>query len=574
MGVKLFKRLFSNDISKQYSLFPDLKLVQNKIVDESNLTLAESIDLTSNNQQLEMNFYNPVIVDPEHLQDLIELAPKVGRANIVKRMFFYLFPLSKALNLDIPANDSTTSNALSDISLPTDQIEEFEVQILDSEMIDSLNLDFKYSNFALGFIQKTLNLIEFLTIITTNLKLKLNNIKPSNFRLPLRAISLPLAIVLGFTYSSNYILPKKPTTPSLEYLSNPYSNSQAATFFGKEFSALGKALSSSQGNTLSLANFSTPKSPIKVSAWLPWWSWTNGLDSSLANQGSLGDISAFLFTLKNDGSIVYKSDIQNLSNAINRVHAAGYKIEAAISEEPNASEILTMFQTKDSRTKLIDAIIEATILFDGVDIDFEALQFSSSESDKAKIRILYPVFLIELRERLHSKGKTLSVSVGARTSVTDPNWNVFDYQSLGLVADKVKIMAYDLHNSKSNPGPVSSKVWINNILNYALSVVSPEKISVGLPSYAYLYSSDGKVKVVTGNSFESFIQKHPGNQVRDPESELMYLTFESSGVKYDFYYPDAQFFKSVSTMLKERNITSVAIWSVGNEAKDIWDSLK
>jgi len=233
-----------------------------------------------------------------------------------------------------------------------------------------------------------------------------------------------------------------------------------------------------------------------------------------------------------------------------------------------------MFQTKDSRTKLIDNIINATILFDGVDIDFEALQFSSSESDKAKIRILYPVFLIELRERLHSSGKTLSVSVGARTSVTDPNWNVFDYQSLGLVADKIKIMAYDLHNSKSNPGPVSSKTWINNILNYALSVVSPEKITVGLPSYAYLYSSDDKVKVITGNSFESFLLKHPGSSVRDTDSELMHHTFSSSGVNYDFYYPDAQFFKSVSSLLKERNITSVAIWSVGNEAKDVWDSLK
>jgi spore germination protein YaaH len=182
--------------------------------------------------------------------------------------------------------------------------------------------------------------------------------------------------------------------------------------------------------------------------------------------------------------------------------------------------------------------------------------------------------LIELRERLHSSGKTLSVSVGARTSVTDPNWNVFDYQSLGLVADKIKIMAYDLHNSKSNPGPVSSKAWINNILNYALSVVSPEKITVGLPSYAYLYSSDDKVKVITGNSFESFLLKHPGLSVRDTDSELMHHSFSSAGVNYDFYYPDAQFFKSVSSLLKERNITSVAIWSVGNEAKDIWDSLK
>jgi hypothetical protein len=573
MGLKLFKRSIGNSSSVQYSLFPDLKLPRVKNTNKVINVAEEKID-PYNPNQIQIDFEAKDLEVPPHLLNNDIPIPTVKKPSMLTILFFYFFPLSKGRAYNESTYDSEIAPSASDSHFEKDQSTSSFYPDTNFELEIAYNFHFKFSNFALGITENVFRIVDFLINFATKFNKNLHNFNLAKYRVPLRVVSIPLVILLGSSYSVNFIQPKEPTNAPLEYLSNPYSNYQAATFFEKEFSALDKALGSSQGNTLSLANFSTPKSPIKVSAWLPWWSWSSGLDSSLANQSSLGDISAFLFTLKNDGSIVYKSDIQNLSNAINRVHAAGYKIEAAISEEPNASEILTMFQTKDSRTKLIDNIINATILFDGVDIDFEALQFSSSESDKAKIRILYPVFLIELRERLHSSGKTLSVSVGARTSVTDPNWNVFDYQSLGLVADKIKIMAYDLHNSKSNPGPVSSKVWINNILNYALSVVSPEKITVGLPSYAYLYSSDDKVKVITGNSFESFLLKHPGSSVRDTDSELMHHTFSSSGVNYDFYYPDAQFFKSVSSLLKERNITSVAIWSVGNEAKDVWDSLK
>ena len=573
MGLKLFKRSTGNSSSVQYSLFPDLKLPRVKNTNKFFNVTEEKID-SYNPNQIQIDFEAIDIEVPSLLRVYDTSVPTVNKPSKLSILFFYFFPLSKGRAYDESNHGSEIAPSISGSHLKKDQSTSSFIPASTFNLENAYNFDFKFSNLALGITENVFEFLHLFNNTATKLNKFMDNFNLAKYRVSLKVASIPLVIVLGSFYSVSFIQPKEPPVAPLEYLSNPYSNYQAATFFGKEFSALDKALGSSQGNTLSLANFSTPKSPIKVSAWLPWWSWSSGLDSSLANQSSLGDISAFLFTLKNDGSIVYKSDIQNLSNAINRVHAAGYKIEAAISEEPNASEILTMFQTKDSRTKLIDNIINATILFDGVDIDFEALQFSSSESDKAKIRILYPVFLIELRERLHSSGKTLSVSVGARTSVTDPNWNVFDYQSLGLVADKIKIMAYDLHNSKSNPGPVSSKAWINNILNYALSVVSPEKITVGLPSYAYLYSSDDKVKVITGNSFESFLLKHPGLSVRDTDSELMHHSFSSSGVNYDLYYPDAQFFKSVSSLLKERNITSVAIWSVGNEAKDVWDSLK
>ena len=428
------------------------------------------------------------------------------------------------------------------------------------------------------FFSSLLLLIEGIEIIYAKLGIFLNNLyfnlkSLSYYKSTIRVLTIPLALALGTFYSMHILQPNEPIKPSLEYLSTPYALNEASTYLTNEFSALRHALSSNNTGSLSLANFSAPKSPITVSAWVPWWSWKDGLDSSLSHQSSFGDISAFLFTLKDDGSITYKNDIQNLPNAISRVHAAGYKIEAAISEEPNASAILTLFQTKESRTKLIDTIMTTTTLFDGVDIDFEAVQFSSSESDKAKIRILFPIFLMELRERLHATGKTLSVSVGARTGVTDPNWNVYDYQSIGLIADKVKIMAYDLHNSKSNPGPVSSKKWISNILDYALSVVSTEKITVGLPSYAYLYSSDGKVSVITGNNFSNFLQKHSGTLTRDVESDMAHLSYQSGGLSYDLFFPDAQFYKAVMNLLNERKISSIGVWSIGNESPELWSSL-
>ena len=100
------------------------------------------------------------------------------------------------------------------------------------------------------------------------------------------------------------------------------------------------------------------------------------------------------------------------------------------------------------------------------------------------------------------------------------------------------------------------------------------KVTVGLPSYSYLWSSDGKVTVITGDNLNSFIQTHKGNFTRDPESDMAHLSYSTNGINYDLYYPDQQFYQDVLSDLKDRKITSIGIWSIGNESQDLWASLK
>ena len=84
--------------------------------------------------------------------------------------------------------------------------------------------------------------------------------------------------------------------------------------------------------------------------------------------------------------------------------------------------------------------------FDGIDLDYEAMNFGGTATDKASARNGFVTLVRELGAALDRQGRLLSVTVGARTRVDDPNWSVFDYAGIGPAADRFRIMtSYDYH---------------------------------------------------------------------------------------------------------------------------------
>ena len=63
-----------------------------------------------------------------------------------------------------------------------------------------------------------------------------------------------------------------------------------------------------------------------------------------------------------------------------------------------------------------------------------------------------------------------------------------DYAALGHSADRVVVMAYDWHWAFSAPGPIAPTWWVDDVLDYATSVVPPEKLALGVGLYGYDWS--------------------------------------------------------------------------------------
>jgi hypothetical protein len=67
--------------------------------------------------------------------------------------------------------------------------------------------------------------------------------------------------------------------------------------------------------------------------------------------------------------------------------------------------------------------------------------------------------------------------------VDGENWCV--YADLNDYCDTAAIMSYGMAWAGSAPGPVSPRDWLEGIYDYAISVMSPDKIFMGLPAYGW-----------------------------------------------------------------------------------------
>lgn len=117
----------------------------------------------------------------------------------------------------------------------------------------------------------------------------------------------------------------------------------------------------------------------------------------------------------------------------------------------------------------------------GVDLDLESGGDHRSEDSEEVFRVV--------ANRAHTLGKKASGALPALTatgSVGGENW--VRYKQLGQILDHVSIMSYDFAWSGSAPGPVSPGFWLEEVYDWAASQITPSKISMGLPLYAYFWS--------------------------------------------------------------------------------------
>lgn len=117
--------------------------------------------------------------------------------------------------------------------------------------------------------------------------------------------------------------------------------------------------------------------------------------------------------------------------------------------------------------------------WEGINVDFEGLYPAD--------RGAFTRFIRELAAALHGRGLKLAVSVPAK-SADDPgdDWSwPFDYAALGAEADLIQLMTYDEHGPWGDPGPVAGYEWMERCVQYAVTVIDPAKLLIGLPAYGY-----------------------------------------------------------------------------------------
>ena len=152
-----------------------------------------------------------------------------------------------------------------------------------------------------------------------------------------------------------------------------------------------------------------------------------------------------------------------------------------------------------TRTTIVKTIVDLVMKnnFDGIDLDYEGFAFVDGNATWSKTAPRWVALIKELSVALRSKNKLLSVST---PYVYDPKekqkgYFVYAWADIASSIDRLRIMTYDY--SVARPGPMGPLAWTEKTIKYAISVMSPSKVYVGLPGYGrdWITSVQGKCPI-------------------------------------------------------------------------------
>ena len=216
-----------------------------------------------------------------------------------------------------------------------------------------------------------------------------------------------------------------------------------------------------------------------------------------------------------------------------------------------------------SRDNLIDNLLNVMEAknYAGLDIDFEFI--------KAEDRDAFTEFLRVYTERMHAAGYQVSVALAPKTSADQRGllYEGKDYRALGEIADHVLVMTYEWGYTYGPPMAVAPLDQVRRVLEYAVTEITPAKISMGIPNYGYdwpLPYERGVTRARTIGNVEAVrIAVENGAEIFfDEASRSPYFNYEINGVRHEVWFEDVRSLQEKFDLIKEFGLRGPGYWQI------------
>jgi spore germination protein len=297
-----------------------------------------------------------------------------------------------------------------------------------------------------------------------------------------------------------------------------------------------------------------PEQTLPVTAFREIWGYVMvEREADLKKDLPLTDVGYFGAEIDMYGALSKVPNRQNLPPFNGRVHLV-------VTCSSNALTYFTLLPGSSQRKNLIADLITATKNYDGLNIDFENIPPRSGEA--------FLSFLRELKAGL-PKEKIFSIALYARTRATN---DVYDYEKIKPIVDKIFIMAYDEHWTRSEPGPVASLKWCRNVAEYSLRVIGDEKLIMGIPFYGRAWEDKNHHRALIYTTTENLIETY---KIKDIKRENGIPTFDyNANLAVKVYYEDEYSISARMEMYKSMKIKAIGFWRIGQETPKVWDIIQ
>lgn len=197
----------------------------------------------------------------------------------------------------------------------------------------------------------------------------------------------------------------------------------------------------------------------------------------------------------------------------------------------------------------------------GVDIDFEYIL--------AEDRDAYTSFVKNVSDTLNPLSYQVSVALAPKTAVTEKGLlnEGKDYGGLGAAADYVLLMTYEYGYTFGPPMAVAPIDQIRKVVQYAVTEIPAEKITMGIPNYGYdwpLPFKKGETKAKTiGNVEAVTLAVQQGVPIMyDEVAQSPFFRYWQDSVQHEVWFEDVRSLQAKFNLIKEFNLRGAGYWHI------------
>lgn len=231
----------------------------------------------------------------------------------------------------------------------------------------------------------------------------------------------------------------------------------------------------------------------------------------------------------------------------------------------------TVLANGSIRRKLIESILRTLSVneFRGVNVDFEHMRSTD--------RQLYNQFIRELGAAVRAGKRSISIAMGPKTGDNPTaSWmGAFDYKILGEEVDFLMLMTYEWGWVGGPPMAVAPLKQVRAVLDYATSVISPEKIQMGMALYGY----DWKLPYVKGSTRAAGLSNNTAQNLAvtvqvpiefDEVSASPFFHYRMEGEDHIVWFEDALSADIKFRLVEEYQLRGISYWTLGNSFPQNW----
>ena len=221
------------------------------------------------------------------------------------------------------------------------------------------------------------------------------------------------------------------------------------------------------------------------------------------NKDLMKEVMPFWFSIKSPTVIrndyVTGNPSWPMADTVCLIRRAGIQVIPTMTDGTGKLELSNYLANPATRASIVKTIVDLVLTnnFDGIDLDYEGFAFVDGNTTWTKTAPRWVALVKELSVALRSHNKLLSIST---PYVYDPKekqkgYFVYAWADVASSIDRLRIMTYDY--SVAKPGPIGPISWTEKTLKYAVSIMSPSKVFIGLPGYGrdWITSVKGKCPV-------------------------------------------------------------------------------